>query len=146
MCLGDDKFITAYYVIPRTAPLCRILLIFGRILVPPPILLLLLLSSFSASSPLSTLNDQYRSFPSVPVFPPQLIFFPLSFHKAHETVARRVCQHVVGMNPATLGDINDEVVKREMQDDTFDIEVKEGEDEHMVSAVAMVLLDCKVVF
>jgi len=53
--------------------------------------------------------------------------------EAHETVARRVCQHVVGMNPATLGDINDEVVKREMQDDTFDIEVKEGEDEHMVS-------------
>jgi len=51
----------------------------------------------------------------------------------HETIARRVCQHVVGMKPATLGDINDEVVKREIIDDTFDIEVKEGEDEHMVS-------------
>ena len=36
------------------------------------------------------------------------------------------------MKPLTLGDINDEVVKREILDDTFDIEVKEGEDEHMV--------------
>ena len=59
-------------------------------------------------------------------------------------MGRRICQHVVGMNPATLGDINDEVVKREMQDDTFDIEVKEGEDEHMVSSVAMVLLYCYI--
>jgi len=53
--------------------------------------------------------------------------------ESHETIARRVCQHVVGMNPLTLGDINDEVVKREIHDDVFDIEVKEGVDEQMVS-------------
>ena len=53
--------------------------------------------------------------------------------QAQETIARRICQHVVGMNPASLGDFNDEVVKREIVDDTFDIEVKEGEDEKMVS-------------
>jgi len=53
--------------------------------------------------------------------------------ESHETIARRVCQHVVGMNPLTLGDINDEVVKRELHDDVFDIEVKEGVDEQMVS-------------
>jgi len=53
--------------------------------------------------------------------------------EAQDTIARRVCQHVVGMKPVSLGDINDEVVKREIQDDAFDIEVKEGEDEKMVS-------------
>ena len=37
------------------------------------------------------------------------------------------------MNPLSLGDINDEVVKREIVEEAFDIEVKEGEDEKMVS-------------
>jgi len=53
--------------------------------------------------------------------------------QGHETIARRICQHVVGMNPLSLGDINDEVVKREIVEEAFDIEVKEGEDEKMVS-------------
>lgn len=53
--------------------------------------------------------------------------------ESHETIARRLCQHVVGMNPKSLGDINDEVVKREIRDEAFDVEIKEGEDETMVS-------------
>ena len=54
--------------------------------------------------------------------------------QSHETIARRLCQHVVGMNPKSLGDINDEVVKREIRDEAFDVEIKEGEDETMVGS------------
>jgi elongation factor Ts len=53
--------------------------------------------------------------------------------KSHQEIAKRLCQHVVGMNPLTLGDFDDEVTKREIRDDWVDVEVKEGEDETMVS-------------
>lgn len=52
---------------------------------------------------------------------------------SHQEIAKRLCQHVVGMNPLTLGDFDDEVTKREIRDDWVDVEVKEGEDETMVS-------------
>lgn len=56
-----------------------------------------------------------------------------------QSVCRGLCQHVVGMNPKTLGDINDEVVKKVTEEVELDTEgPKEGDDQFEVSPDQMI--------